>query len=123
MQYEFGGKVYFQEKLVWGQVKQLVSLLKDAVIDKPMSTIELIEMLGDKLPSAIAIVLIAEGERLKDKNLEALTEEIEEKMPVDMIIQVVEDFFTCNPTASILEKLAGLMEKIVPNKGTIPPQT
>jgi hypothetical protein len=127
MKYEFGGKVYIQEKLVWGQVKQLASVLKGITIEGQMTVPVLIDLLGDKLPLAMAVVLTEEGTSPKDKNLEAIAKEFEFGIPVDIAFQVIEDFFSCNPIASTLQKLTGMMgslqgnltetlEKIAPEK-------
>lgn len=109
MRYEFGGKVYTQEKLVWGQVRQIASALKGVSFTGEMSVAGLIDMVGDKLSSVLAIVLTEEGTSIKDKDLTVLAEEIEASIPIDMLMQVVEDFFICNPMALVLEKLTGLV--------------
>ena len=115
MRYEFGGKVYVQNKLVWGQVKQLSFVVKDISFEGELTVQYLIDLLGDKLSSALAIVLVEEGKSLKDKDIAVLSEEIENTIPVDVMFQVIEDFFTCNPIASLLERLTGMMEKVNTN--------
>ena len=112
MRYEFGGKVYTQEKLVWGQVRQIASALKGISFDGEMSVVGLIDAIGEKLSTALAVVLTEEGTSVKDKDLDVLAKEIEATIPIDIVMQVVEDFFICNPTALILEKLTGLMEGV-----------
>lgn len=109
MRYEFGGKVYIQEKLVWGQVRQIASALKGISFAGEMTVPGLIDMLGDKLSLALAVILTEEGVSMKNKDIEAIAEEIDSTIPIDTMMQVIEDFFTCNPMASILEKLAGLI--------------
>jgi len=115
MRYEFGGKVYVQNKLVWGQVKQLSTVVKDISFEGELTVQYLIDLLGDKLSSALAIVLVEEGKSLKDKDIAVLSEEIENTIPVDVLFQVIEDFFICNPIAFLLEKLSGMMEKVNTN--------
>jgi len=115
MRYEFGGKVYVQNKLVWAQVKQLSTVVKDISFEGELTVQYLIDLLGDKLSSALAIVLVEEGKSLKDKDIAVLSEEIENTIPVDVMFQVIEDFFICNPIAFLLEKLSGMMEKVNTN--------
>lgn len=110
--YEFNNKVYVQDKLVWGQVKQLASVLKEVKFATPLTYQSLIEILGDKLPTAIAIVMVEEGVKIKGRDIEKIAEEFEDSLPFDVAVQVVEDFFICNPIASLLEKLAGMMDKV-----------
>ncbi len=108
-EYEFGGKTYVQNELVWGQVKQLASVLKGIQIEGNLTILKIIEILGVKLSSALAVVLTEKGTSIKDKNIEKMADEIEWSIPIKTKIKVIEDFFFCNPTALIFEKLAGLM--------------
>ena len=110
MQYQFGGKTYVQEQLVWGQVKQLAPILRDISFDNGMTMATIVEVLGDKLSTALAVVLTEEGTPIKGKDLNVLAETIDDSIPLEVVLQVIEDFFICNPTALILEKLTGMME-------------
>jgi len=103
--YEIGGKIYFQKPLVLGQVRQLMNLLQGVAIPRESNAAELIIVLGDRLPAAVAIVLHPEGIKLKDKALDALTREIEFEISPEDTIKVVEDFFGCNPISLVLEKV------------------
>src|SRR3990170_3405682 len=86
MQYEIGGKIYFQKPLVLGQVRQLMNLLQGVAIPRESNAAELIIV-------------------LKDKALDALTREIEFEISPEDTIKVVEDFFGCNPISLVLEKV------------------
>jgi len=110
--YEIGGKKYTQNPLVLGQVGQLMRIVEGMVIPSGVDTLGLISALGDKLPLAIAIVLTPEGVTLKDKDIHALASELEFEMPPEMAIQVIEDFFTCNPIQSLLERIGSMAGKI-----------
>ena len=110
--YEIGGKTYIQKPLVLGQISQLISLMKGLVIPHDIAPMGLVSLLGDKLPIAIAIVLTPEGMKLKDKDINALTDEIEFEISPEQTIQVIEDFFVCNPIVSLLEKLNEAVGKI-----------
>lgn len=104
--YEIGGKKFTQQKLVWGQVKQLNEIIKGIQIPSAgLSPATLISVLGDKLPTVLAIIVREEGKSLKEKDLDALAVFMEDEAELDTIVQVVEDFFTINPITYIFEKL------------------
>jgi len=114
--YEVEGKIYHQKKLVLGQVAQLMELLKEIKI--PLSDAgsfdphAVADILGDKVHRAVAIVLIEDGVPLKDKDLEALTREVSWTFDLETTLQVIEDFFACNPIASLLERYIGIIRKV-----------
>ncbi len=107
--YEINGKKYVQTPLVWGQVRQLMNLLKGLEIPTGAGAMELIDVIGEKLPQALAIVLTEEGTSVKNKDLTALASEFDFDIPLGIMIKVIEDFFECNPTASYLETVARLI--------------
>ncbi|WP_298434585.1 hypothetical protein [Geobacter sp.] len=111
--YEIDGKVYLQRPLVLGQIRQLMPILEGVAIHPQSDAMQLIGALGDKMPKALAVVLTPEGTSVRDKDLQALAEEIEFGISPEQVFVVVEDFFDCNPIASLLEKLSGAMVKIV----------
>lgn len=105
-EYEFGGKRYVQTKMVWGQVKQLNALIKGIQFPTTgLSPAGLIDLLGEKVPLAVAILVYEEGTSLKDKDLDALVAQFEFELPFDTVIKVIEDFFVLNPIISVIEKL------------------
>jgi hypothetical protein len=108
-EYKIGEKVYEQKPLVWGQAKQLTKLLKEISFGPETTVSDLIALIGDRMPMVLAIVLTEQGKSPKDKNLEALSEELAFDTPVDVVAKAIEDFFVCNPTASYLEKLEKLI--------------
>lgn len=103
--YRIGEKIYVQRPMVLGQLRQLFGVLKGVSIAVPIDAINLIAVLGERLPRALAIVLSPEGVHPKDKDLEALALEIEYAIPLDQVVEVVEDFFGCNPLPLLLEKM------------------
>jgi len=107
--YEIGGKTYIQKPLVLGQIRQLIGHLKGLEI-KPGSSGNIIFELGDQLPVALAIVLVEEGKSPKRETEEIVqfSEELEYLIDGDTTLRVVEDFFVCNPTFSILERIGRL---------------
>lgn len=103
--YDIGGKTYTQKALVLGQVKQLTKIVTGLEFSEDVDILSIIEMLGDKLPLAFAIILTEEGKSLKDKDLEACASELEFTVDVNVSIQVIEDFFVCNPTGLVFKKI------------------
>jgi hypothetical protein len=120
--YEIGDKTYIQRPLRLGQVNALSKIIKHIVFPEEMNPVALMIAFGDLLPKAIAIVLLEEEavsgkstaelkEYLKSRNIDILADEIEWSVDVITNVKVIEDFFDCNPTASLFEKFAGLTEK------------
>lgn len=109
--YEIGGKAYIQRPLVLGQMRQLMTLMDGVIIIPETGATGLAAALGDKLSQALAIVLVEEGATLslKDRNIEAIADDLEYTVTLETTMQVVEDFFICNPIASSLERLTGMM--------------
>lgn len=107
--YEINGKTFTQKKLVLGQIGALAQLLAGI---RMLSTdpLGLIAALGESLPQALAIVLVPEGIHPSDKDLLAMERDLYEAEP-ETALQVVADFFDCNPLPSLLGKIAGLVEK------------
>lgn len=110
--YTISEKVFIQKPLVLGQLAALSGIIDGLSLAGGSST-SLISALGDKLPKALACVLVPEGVKPKEVNLEEL-EDIFYYCDTMTAIQVIEDFFVCNPIALILEKISGKIEKLVP---------
>ena len=110
--YEIGGKKYTQEKLVLGQIEQLLPIAEGITLHEGSEALEVVRLLGDKISTAIAIVLREDNQHLKDKNVEQLAEALKFEMEMDTAFKVVEDFFLCNPIASLLDKLADMMDRV-----------
>ena len=66
-EYEIGGKKYTQGALVLGQLEQLLPIAEGVTVQGDSEALEVIRLLGDKISTAIAIVLRADKEHLKDK--------------------------------------------------------
>jgi len=113
-EYIIGDKKYFQKPLVLGQVQQLIAFIKSKEIQIPsiLTPWSVIESFGDSLSEAVAIALREENRHLKDKDVEALAQEIKFSIEPETALKVVEDFFDCNPIVSTLERLAGSIKRI-----------
>lgn len=110
--YQIGGKTYIQRPLVLGQIKQLMALLRGVVIPAGITALGIIELLGDRLPEAAAIVLTEEGKSPRNKDMPRLAEETEFALNAEQILEIVEGFFLLNPLSSLLSRLAGMMESL-----------
>ncbi len=110
--YLIGEKKYEQRPLVFGQVRQLQEILQGLRLQATFDQAQLLTALGDRLPLALAVVLILEGGSAKGKDLPELADEIEFTISPEQVFQVIEDFFTCNPIASLLVRLKGVLGTI-----------
>lgn len=121
--YIIGDKTYVQRELTLGQVNQLSKVIKHIVFPDQLNPAALIFAFGDLLPKAFAVVLCEEdaikgksGKEIKDylrtRDLEILASDIEWSIKMLQNIQVIEDFFGCNPTDSLFERFAGLIAKL-----------
>ena len=155
--YKIGDKTYYQKPLVLGQIKQLEEFLKEFIIPGDLNVTTLMSIFGNKLPYALAIVLIEEGKSLSDRfhlsansplvgaeNLQPLRKgagvgsfgyepipeimnqialEIAVANNMETTIQVIDDFFVCNPTASVFQKLSGIISALGVETGLKPVST
>jgi hypothetical protein len=112
--YQIGGRKFFQQALTPGQWKQLLPLLFELKIPPQIDALSIISMLGDNIHRVLAVVLREKGGKLKDKDLGDLTEFLAEEADAMTTLEVVEDFFGCNPMTSISEKL-GLLRGAIKN--------
>jgi hypothetical protein len=110
--YEIGGRTFYQRPLVLGQVKQLVSILKELVLPYELTVASVILSLGDKTSNALAVLMVEEGVPLKKKKMAEIEDILEENLSIEETIKVVEDFFDCNPIVSISEAMIGLTNKV-----------
>jgi len=120
--YKIGGETYIQKPLVLGQINQLAAIMREMEIPKNVDMAALVVLFGSKLPMAIAIVLIEESatknnpgstpEYLMNRDIEKIAKKLEFTLDSETAARVVEDFFDCNPIASVLSKFTGISEKI-----------
>ncbi len=113
--YQIGDKTYLQRPVVMGQLGLLLPLLESIQISETgLQAGNVLAALGRNLTRALAIVLIEEGKSVRDamSDLDARTEEIQWAMSPEMALEVIEDFFDCNPISSIAQKITGAVERI-----------
>lgn len=111
-EYEIGGRKFVQKALVLGQVKLLITTIKGVTLPRDATPASLVIALGDKVSDVLAIVLSEEGVLLKNKKLKDVQDLIEQHLSIEQSIRMVEDFFDCNPIASISEAMIGLAKKV-----------
>lgn len=116
--YLIGDKTYIQKPLVLGQWRQLLDLFKDLQIPHEFDVCKIMSVLGDKLSHALAIVLVEEGKSIRDRDIAAIASQIEFEISPESIFQIIEDFFACNPMPLLLNRLSGMMQKLIPQAMT-----
>jgi hypothetical protein len=105
--YQIGDKTFIQRPLVLGQVRQMITLIDGLALPQEFNPAAMINLLGENLFQALAVVLTEDGQPLAGKDLEALGRDLEFSITPDTALEVVADFFGCNPIASLLTRLSG----------------
>lgn len=102
--YKIGDKVFIQRPLVLGQWKQVMELFAEMREGDPLDIFA--------HPRCMAILLTEKGVSLKEKNLEASTEFIEQNIDAMISLEVVNDFFDLSPVHLFSQKLIEVRGKI-----------
>lgn len=110
--YEIGDKIYHQRELVIGQVSELLRVLRGVSIPADADTLGIVTAVGERLPEALAAILIEEGTSLRGRDLNRLADTLAETVTPDQAMRIIEDFLGCNPVSSLLERLTGLGQKL-----------
>lgn len=110
--YEIGDKIYHQRELVIGQVSELLRVLRGVSIPADADDIGIVTAVGERLPEALAAILIEEGTSLRGRDLNRLADTLAETVTPDQAMRIIEDFLGCNPVSSLLERLTGLGQKL-----------
>lgn len=120
--YKIGGETYIQKPLVLGQINQLAAIMRGIELPGSVDVAALVVLFGSKLPMAIAIVLIEEAAikdnpgsipgYLMERDIDKISKKLEFTLDSETAARIVEDFFDCNPIASLLSKFTGISEKI-----------
>ena len=110
--YTIGEKVYYQRKLVLGQVNQLIDLTKGLEFPEEINILDIMRILGDKLVKAIGIVLIPAEIPLKNKVLDNVISDISFELSTEQAMVIIEDFFDCNQISLLLKRIEEMIGKI-----------
>lgn len=126
--YWIGDVKYFQEKLVFGQIRQIMSILKTVSFElkKRYAVSDIIDLLGDHMVEFMSILLIPEGSSPKQKDNKNIAEQIEWTITSDMILEVMTDFFTFNQILELQKKIMKMKKnlnlEILSKESTTPSQ-
>jgi hypothetical protein len=110
--YKIGEVEYRMKPLVLGQISRLMKLLEGVVLPEDSNVLSMVSALGDKLPMAFAIIFHIPNIPLKEKNLEAIANDLEFELSPDMVMEIIEDFFECTPISLLAERMGKTIEKI-----------
>ncbi len=104
--YEIGGRKFIQAALVWGQIRLLRAALEGTELPAEMTPETVFEAVDSKLPQCLAAVLVEEGKAPGEANPGETADWFDRHVTLDTALEVIEDFFTCNPIPSVLNRFA-----------------
>lgn len=108
-EYDIDGRAFVQRPLVLGQLQQLLRVLNGIAVPEQLTLATLLDALGGRLYTAIAVAITEKDCSPRDKNIEELAAELEWKLDADTLLEIVDDFFALNPISSLLEKIGKLI--------------
>jgi len=101
LKYIIGGIEFTQGKVSLRKLRQLVSILCTIALPKDLTTLTLVNAMGEKLPEMFSLIL--EGNYPKDKSA---SDFLDDNMDDSQVIQVIEDFLAHSP---IYKKVVNLL--------------
>ena len=114
--YRIGGRAYEQRPLVLAEFGRLAGVLRGLTLPASPAEVDILLALGDHLTLALAIVLrrrriwpLCLLETPKRKHLGRLARHLALHADAATVREVVHDFFTCNPIASISAEMKEAM--------------
>ena len=113
--YEIAGKVYEQRELVLGQWRQLNRILGDIPLPEKINPRSLVQAIADHIHMVLAVILVEKGMAVVDKpiDLEPLAHHLEFSMTDDQVAEVIVDFFTEHPIASVLNTIDRVAKRVM----------
>jgi hypothetical protein len=108
--YQIGNQRFHQNKLVIGQLMQLVKALSGLNIPGTLNIQSVLNAIGDKISDILAIILIPDGKSIKEKDRGAIAEFLDDNLDMDLALEIIEDFFLSNQIHSLLEKITKLSQ-------------
>lgn len=102
--YTIGGKTYLQRPLVLAEFGQLVGVLRSVPLPQQAEAGSVLLALGDHVVAALAVVLTPQRRwplSLMPKSLPRVARHLARYLTAEQAMEVVRDFFVCNPIASI----------------------
>lgn len=110
--YDIGGKTFELRPLVFGQWQQLNRIMDGVDLPAELSMRNLVAAFADQLHLVLAVILTEKNRSPRDKNLDELAEQLAFNMPPEQVAEVVGDFFTQAPLASVFDLVTGVVERI-----------
>ncbi len=113
--YTIGGKSYVQRALVMGQVDQLLGILEGINLSGSVNPLDIKKALGEKIYLGLAIILVEEGKTPKrgPDEIGEIADRIQWSILPQQEIEVIENFFDCNPIVSIVERLPEIAKGLI----------
>jgi hypothetical protein len=111
-EYDIDGKTFVQRPLVMGQVQQLLRCLDGIDLPESLTLASLLDALGGRLYTAIAIVITEKGCSPREKNVAELAAALEWSIDMDTALGIIDDFFELNPVSSLLGKAGKLIGRM-----------
>ena len=120
--YLIGETTFIQRPIVLGQLKLLLAALEGVSLHGS-TALEVLQSLGGKLPAVLSTILVEEGSGVREAmdRLEERAERIEWHATPEICLEVVEDFFACNPVSSVSEKLGSMLDRMADPSTSNPP--
>lgn len=115
--YTFGNKTWEQRPMTYGQVRQLLDLLRAVEMPERLDYQSILSALGDRVPLALAIVLTEQSKSPAGKDLTALASEIEFSIPAETVGEVIADFFALTPVAKLIDMATGALQGVLAFQG------
>ncbi|HBG06327.1 MAG: hypothetical protein A2075_12215 [Geobacteraceae bacterium GWC2_58_44] len=112
IRYTIGGRVYTQRPLVLLQMEQLVEFINPEMFSglQTVNALGVVKLLGDRIAAILAIVLTPRGVEVDQKDMAEITAHLRAHVDLDTAARVVEGFLSCNPVASVFNRLTGLLK-------------
>ena len=110
--YQIDGTTFELRPLVYGQWRQLNSIIDGMPLPLELTPRNLIAAFADELHQIMAVILTESGKSPGDKDLEELAHRLEFAMPEDQVAEVLVNFFECNPIASVLNLINRVVAKL-----------
>lgn len=113
--YTIGGNVYSQNKLVLGQIAQIVEYLERENIEfTNVSPVGVIKTLGNQgLARCLAIILVPDGTPIQEKDIDKLEADLFWAMDGETVMDIANDFFYFNPVFSLFKRTKELMASVL----------
>ncbi len=110
--YEIDGETYELRPLVFGQWRQLNSVIDGIPMPMEITPRSMIVAFADKLHLILAVILTEKGKSPGDKDLDKLAHHLEFRMSEEQVAEVILDFFTVSPIASVLNLISRVVKNL-----------